>query len=107
MTAIRYLTLGVVLAAAGAAAADDDKKADKADAPMLVGKWKLTDGKKAGAAVGDDAKKGYYDISKDAIKIMDGSNDKAVFVMKYTLDPKATPVAIDMEITEGPAPEVK
>lgn len=104
MTAIRFLTLGVVLAVAGLAAADDDKKAGES---MLVGKWKLTDGKKAGTAVGDDVKKGYYEISKDAIKIFDGMTDKPTFVMKYTLDTKASPVAIDMEITEGPAPEVK
>ena len=82
MTAIRYLTLGVALAFAGLAAADDDKKPGKADAEMLVGKWKVTDGKKAGAALGDDAKKGYYDISKDTIKIMDGATDKAIFVIK-------------------------
>ena len=105
MTAIRCLTLGLAVALAGPAAADDDKK--KADADMLVGKWKLTDGKKSGTALGDDAKKGFYEITKDTIKIMDGTNDKPVFVMKYTLDAKASPVAIDVEITEGPVPDVK
>ena len=47
MTAIRCLTLGVAVAFASFAAADDDKK--PAD-DMLVGKWKVTDGKKAGTA---------------------------------------------------------
>jgi uncharacterized protein (TIGR03067 family) len=103
MTAIRCLTLGLAVAFAGSAAADDKK----ADGDMLVGKWKLTDGKKAGNALGDDAKKGYYEITKDTIKIFDGMTDKAVFVMKYTLDTKASPAAIDIEITEGPVPEVK
>jgi len=33
--------------------------------------------------------------------------EKPLFVIKYTLDTKASPVTIDMEITDGPAPEVK
>jgi uncharacterized protein (TIGR03067 family) len=99
------LTLGVVVAVAGITAADDKKDEKKPDAELLVGTWKVTDGKKAGAAVGDDAKKGNYVFTKDTIKIMEG--DKALFVMKYTLDPKKSPVEIDMEITEAPVAEAK
>lgn len=107
MTAIRILTVGVALAAATFAGAADEKKGDKDAADMLVGSWKVTDGKKAGAAMGDDAKKGTYVITKDTIKIMVDGMDKPLFVFKYTLDTKATPVAIDMEITDGPGADTK
>jgi uncharacterized protein (TIGR03067 family) len=105
MTSIRVLTLGVVVAVAGLTAADDKKDEKKPDADMLVGTWKVTGGKKAGAAIGDDAKRGTYVFTKDTIKIMEG--DKALFVIKYTLDAKKSPAEIDMEITEAPVAEAK
>lgn len=106
MMGIRFLTLGVAFAFAALAGAADDNKTDN-DAGMMVGKWKLTDGKKAGNEIGDDAKEGYYEITKDTIKIFDGMAEKPIFVMKYSLDAKPSPATIDMEITDGPAPEVK
>jgi uncharacterized protein (TIGR03067 family) len=82
--------------------AADEKKADaKFDAEKMLGKWKVTDGKKKGTAIGDDAKKGLYEITKDKIHIK-GDDGKDMFVMEYTVDAKASPATIDMKITVAP-----
>jgi uncharacterized protein (TIGR03067 family) len=73
---------------------------DKADAPKLEGKYTLVSGKKNGTAVTDEmSKKAEYIFEKDKIIIKGGDGQ---FVMSYKLDPKATPIGIDMEIVEGP-----
>jgi len=89
------LTLALVF---GVATAADDKKFD---AEKMVGKWKLTGGKKAGSAVTDESKKGWYDITKDKFFIK-GEDGKDMFVIEYTLDAKASPAAVDMKITKSP-----
>ena len=102
MKAVQLLTAALAVVFAGFALADDKKPDEKKaafDATKLEGKWKLTDGKKNGAGVGDDSKKSVFVFSKDTIKIMAGDN--ALFTIKYTVDAKASPVTIDMEISEG------
>src|SRR4029079_13413841 len=83
----------------GLASRADDKDGKKADAPKLAGKYELTGGKKDGTAISDESKKGAYTCTahKTAIKGME-----LTFVMGYNLDPKTTPINIDMEILEGP-----
>lgn len=95
MKTLAVLTLGLVTCAGLAARADDKK----ADAPKLAGTYKLVAGKKNGEAVGDESKKGKYTIDAKTFTIWGG--DKKAFVMGYKLDPKTTPVAIDMEILES------
>jgi uncharacterized protein (TIGR03067 family) len=86
------LTLGLAACAALSAGAADEKI-------DLAGKYTLVSGKKNGAAVDDSAKKAKYSATADKFTI-DGGDMK--FVMSYKLDTKASPVAIDMEILEGP-----
>ncbi len=100
MSWLRALVLGAGLVAVSAAAADDDNKPGKLDPGKLVGTYKITDGKKAGDKIGDDAKKGAVIFTKEAITIKE---DDMTFKFGYKLDPKETPAAIDMEITEPDA----
>ena len=90
MKTIAAFALGLGLLASAALAADD--------APKLEGKYKLVGGKKDGAEIGDDSKKGEYTITADKITI---KGQDASFVMGYKLDAKTKPVSIDMEILEG------
>lgn len=92
------LALGV-LGFAGLVGRAEDKKKDAGDGPKLDGKYTLVSGKKNGTPVDEEAKKGKYTFTADKITI-EGMGVK--FVMGYKIDPKATPMAIDMEILEGP-----
>ncbi len=65
----------------------------------LTGKYTLVSGKKNGTAVDDTVKKAEYTATADKFTIKGG---EFKFVMGYKIDPKATPVAVDMEILEGP-----
>ena len=87
------LTAGVLACLALTGRAADDKAAD------LTGTYTLVSGKKNGAAVDDTAKKAEYTATADKFTITGG---EFKFVMGYKIDPKAAPVAIDMEILEGP-----
>lgn len=93
MTSVRAAVLAA--AVAGFAVAAEDKPA--LDAGKLVGTWKLTEGTKAGEK--DDVSKlkepGVF--TKDTITV---KNESGKFVFKYTVDAKASPAAIDLEITE-------
>jgi uncharacterized protein (TIGR03067 family) len=91
------MTLGLMFGFVALSTGDDKAPAAKFDATKIVGKWKVSEGKKLGTAVGDDGKKGLYIFTKDTISIQD--EGKELFGMKYTVDTKATPVAIDMEMT--------
>lgn len=77
----------------------DAKKADF-DASKLEGKWKMVSGQKFGEKVNEQSLAGEVTITKDTITIKGGDE---THMMKYKLDPKASPVKIDMEGTEGPA----
>jgi uncharacterized protein (TIGR03067 family) len=101
MSWLRALVLGVGLVAVSAAAAQDDKKSDKMDPAKLAGTYKITDGKKAGDKIGDDAKKGKVVITKEAIALK--GEDGMEFEFSYKLDAKADPAEIDMEITKPDA----
>jgi uncharacterized protein (TIGR03067 family) len=70
----------------------------KGDAPKLEGKYKLVGGKVNGKDIDEEAKKAEYTFTSDKITI----KGALTFVMSYKLDPKADPVAIDMDILEGP-----
>jgi uncharacterized protein (TIGR03067 family) len=100
MSWLRALVLGAGLVAVSAAAADDEKTG-KLDPGKLVGTYKITEGKKAGEKIGDDAKKGSVIFTKETITIK--GDDGMAFEFSYKLDPKETPAAIDMEITKPDA----
>ena len=90
---MKTFALAVALLAGAALTGRADDKID------LAGKYTLVSGKKNGTAVDDTAKKAEYTATADQFTIKGG---EFKFVMTYKLDPKATPVAIDMEIVEGP-----
>lgn len=101
MSWLRALVLGVGLVAVSAAAAQDDKKSGKLDPAKLAGTYKITDGKKAGDKMSDDAKKGKVVITKESIALK--GEDGMEFEFSYKLDAKADPATIDMEITKPDA----
>jgi uncharacterized protein (TIGR03067 family) len=65
----------------------------------LDGKYELVGGKKDGTPIDDEAKKGEFIFAPDKITI---KGMGLTFEMGYKLDPKTTPMNIDMEILEGP-----
>lgn len=93
-TASLVLVLGLIGSATLARAQDK-----KADPPKLEGKYNLVGGKIMGNPVDEASKKATYTITADRITI-EGMGLK--FVIGYKLDAKAAPVAIDLEILEGP-----
>lgn len=78
------------------------KKAPEFAAKDLIGEWTLASGSRAGDEVGKERLVGKITITEESITIPAGE-DK--FVMSYKFDTKASPVAVDMKILEGPAPE--
>jgi putative heme-binding domain-containing protein/uncharacterized protein (TIGR03067 family) len=82
-------------------AADTDKgdKADKFDAAKLVGTWTYVSAEKNGEKSDQgNLKDAKVTITKDTMTLEGGAGK---FVLKYKLDPKKTPVAISMTMTEG------
>jgi uncharacterized protein (TIGR03067 family) len=76
---------------------------DKFDQDKLNGTWKVSGGKKGGTDASDDAKKTTVTFTKDKMVMeMKTPMGDMKFEFKYTIDAKATPAAIDLEITEGP-----
>ena len=90
-------SLVLVCAMAGLAIAED--KAPALDAAKLVGSWKFTAGQKAGEKADISGLKTPAVFTKDTISL---KNDSGAFEFKYSVDTKASPVTIDLEIT---APE--
>jgi uncharacterized protein (TIGR03067 family) len=76
----------------------EDKKAEKVafDAKKLIGKWTLTEGSKNGTVSDIKTIKEPVTITKDKITMV---TPDATFEFKYTLDEKADPVTIELEIT--------
>jgi uncharacterized protein (TIGR03067 family) len=90
------LALGLAVAL-GALSAADEKKAF--DPTKLEGTWEYKSGEKNGQKVEGDALKGKVKITKDMIAMGDGAMS---FEFKYTIDAKASPPTIDMEMTKSP-----
>ncbi len=91
------MVLGLALALVGSGRAEDKKAA--LDPAKLEGSWTFVSGMKNGAKASDDGLKGTVKIVKD--KLMMGEGDMK-FEFKFTLDTKADPVGIDMEMTASP-----
>ena len=91
------LALGLVVAL-GALSADDKKDA-AFDASKLVGTWEFKSGEKNGQKASEDGLKPKVKVTKETITIGEG---EMLFEFKYTVDAKASPAAIDMEMTKSP-----
>lgn len=96
------IVLGLATALATGARADDKKEPAKLDPAKLEGSWAFVSGMKNGAKASEDGLKSAVKITKDKITMGDGAMK---FEFKYTIDAKATPATIDLEITAGPVGE--
>lgn len=76
-----------------------EEKKDGFDAAKLVGNWIIESGTKNGGKISENATKSKIEITKEKMML---TGDDAKFVFKYTIDAKASPMAIDLEITESP-----
>jgi uncharacterized protein (TIGR03067 family) len=95
-----WLSACAILLAAGSFGASGQGKDDKFDATKLVGTWKYVSGVKEGQKLDADHFKGQTVVlTKDTFTL---KSSDATFVMKYKLDTKAKPIAVAMEIAEGP-----
>jgi uncharacterized protein (TIGR03067 family) len=73
---------------------------EKNDVEKLIGTWTYVSGEKNGDKVDAEAlKKGTVVITKDTITL---KSDEGDYVIKYQVDTKKKPWAVDMEITSGP-----
>mgnify|MGYP001806778394 CR=1 FL=1 len=91
----RFYGLVAVAVFAGGLAAEDKKEAPKFDASKLEGKWTITAMTKMGEKVDTKDMKDPVVITKDKITTKTGAGE---FVFKYTVDAKADPAGVDMEI---------
>jgi uncharacterized protein (TIGR03067 family) len=83
--------------------AGDPAKGAKFDADKLPGTWKYVSGTKDGEKMDQDRLKDQEVIlTKDKLTL---KSPEGMFVMKYELDAKKTPVEIKLEILEGPVGE--
>lgn len=101
MTRFRGLVAAVaaVLFVGGVVAEDkkeEKKEAAKFDATKLPGKWMVSEFTKYGEKQDTKDMKEPVVFTKDAIKVKSSVGD---FEFKYTVDAKADPVGVDMEIT--------
>ncbi len=106
MKTIATFALGLgLLCFMGISTRADDKKEEKkeekkaGEAPKLEGKYTLVGGKKSDKPIDDDAKKAEYTFTADKVTI---KGKDTTFVMSYKIDPKTSPIEIDMEIVDGP-----
>ncbi len=104
MTRFNWLAMVATVVFVGGGFAEDKKPEEKKepakfDAEKLVGNWTITEMTKRGDKVDLKEKKEVVVFAKDTIKVKGEMGD---FEFKYTMDAKADPVVIDMEIT---APE--
>jgi uncharacterized protein (TIGR03067 family) len=95
------LALLVVTAVAG----DEPKKEAGLDPAKLVGDWTYVSGVRAGEKVEKDRLAGTVTITKDAVTLPAGPDQK--FVIGYKIDAKANPATIDLDIKDGPVKEGK
>lgn len=87
--------LVVVAVAAGWAGAADEKPA--LDAGKLAGNWAVTGGAKAGEKVDATKYKNPAVFAKDTIGF---KTEEGEFEFKFTVDAKASPAAVDLEIVK-------
>jgi uncharacterized protein (TIGR03067 family) len=100
MKSAAWIGLGVVLVALTTRGGAEQGKGEKFDAAKLVGNWSYVSGEKNGQKLDAERLKGQTVIvTKETITL---KSDDATFVIKYTPDPKNTPVSLKMEITDGP-----
>ena len=101
MRLTRGLLLLTALAAAVAPAAAGEKgKKGALDPARLAGTWVYVSGEKDGKKLSaDELKKGFVEISKEAIKLKSPDGE---FVLRYTLDVTKKPARIELEIVKGP-----
>jgi uncharacterized protein (TIGR03067 family) len=75
------------------------------DSGRLIGKWTYESGERAGEKVPPENLQGVVTISKDKFVVPAGPD--AEFVLPYKLNDGQYPIAIDLTIESGPAPEGK
>lgn len=73
------------------------------DPKNMLGTWTYAAGNKAGEELPAERLVGEIEISEKDFTLPAGPSDK--FVMSYKLDAQQSPVAIDLKIESGPAPE--
>ena len=99
----RLLVFTALAAAVAPATGGEKGKKDVLDPAGLTGTWVYVSGEKDGQKVpADDLKKGYVEISKEAIKLKSPDGE---YVLKYALDTGKNPARIAMEIVKGPQGE--
>jgi uncharacterized protein (TIGR03067 family) len=91
-----FATLFALVAVSGLTFGEEKKF----DAEKLVGKWKFTEGTKAGEKVEAKNLESEVTITKDTVTIKDATQ---THVMKYKVDASKSPIQIDFEGEEGPA----
>jgi len=96
------LVLGLAAALTASVSADDKKEKASLDPAKLEGTWQFVSGMKNGTKASEDGLKGAVKISKDKIVMGEGAMK---FEFKYTVDAKASPATIDLEMTAGPVGE--
>jgi uncharacterized protein (TIGR03067 family) len=91
-----FASLFALVAVAGLSVAEEKKF----DVEKLVGKWKFTEGTKAGTKVDAKNLESEVTFTKDTVTIKDTTE---THVMKFKIDASKSPIQIDMEGDEGPA----
>jgi uncharacterized protein (TIGR03067 family) len=94
----RTFVVGLAIVLAGFSVAEDKKEA-ALDVAKLEGTWEIKSGEKSGQKISDEGLKSKPKITKD--KLVMGEGDM-VFEFKITIDAKAKPATIDMEMTKSP-----
>jgi uncharacterized protein (TIGR03067 family) len=89
--------LGLAAALATVSRADDKKAA--LDPAKLEGTWTFVSGMKNGAKASDEGLKSTVKITKDKLTMGEGDMK---FEFKYSVNAKAGPAEIDLELTSGP-----
>ena len=86
------------------AAEKTEAKGDKGDiAEAVIGKWKCIKGTRAGEVIEPERMASVITFDPKMITIPIGEDE--AFKMSYTIDAGKNPIAIDMKIVEGPAPD--
>lgn len=73
------------------------------DPAKLKGKWKYESGKRVGTDIPAERLESIVTISEDKLTVPAGPDEE--FIMSYKVDSAQSPVAIDLKIESGPAPE--